>query len=231
MISSQTKKTKKNTPTLPQPFPQRLPWEKRLAWPMPRCYHLELLVKHLLPPVTSVTPWRSKNHQRYHEIIGDPPQPKFALLTFNFFFLALDVLVFRSEVHHMRAFSGCSPTLLFQLVHDPAPQRNSQVFNCLKLEVIKIREILQTSPRIHKKEKREHWKEKRKGSAKVEYLLMYVRDLTSSKTRCKCDFSLCSNASQNSIVKQRFLTSTQLRGTPQQVNIEANSLCCPTLTK
>lgn len=89
MISSQTKKTKKNTPTLPQPFPQRLPWEKRLAWPMPRCYHLELLVKHLLPPVTSVTPWRSKNHQRYHEIIGDPPQPKFALLTFNFFFFGL----------------------------------------------------------------------------------------------------------------------------------------------
>ena len=38
----------------------------------------------------------------------------------------------------MRAcISGCSPALLFQLVHDPVPQNNSHMFNCLKLDDIK----------------------------------------------------------------------------------------------
>lgn len=105
---------------------------------------------------------RSKDHPKIikdtMEIIGDVTPPRdprdfLRLLSFKFFFflLALDLgcsaRFFRSQLHHMRAVSRCSPTLLFQLVHDPVPQRNSQIFNCLKkLEVIKVRKhILQTS--------------------------------------------------------------------------------------
>ena len=99
------------------------------------------------------------------EIIGDPlPTRDLQLLRFNFFLLALDLgmfgpFLFEAQVHHMRAVSCCSPTLLFQLVHDPVPQRNSQIFNCLKLEVIKLKGLekyIANLLRIHKKEKREH---------------------------------------------------------------------------